>query len=161
MCIYKSLIHKNEAWRIMKSEHFTIFLKSRHFLIGLLFLRVQQWSRRWKLFKSKAVSSKGHRNTETVILRGFKFFALPVSDSRKARTFSQDLFYPLYRVWIFVPVHGLLEYPRKSRFRHILGRWRSILWRFSTILRFGATGPDLPAFLLYLRPAFFEAQLLS
>ena len=29
------------------------------------------------------------------------------------------------------------------------------------ILRFGATGLDLPAFLLYLRTAFFEAQLLS
>jgi len=25
------------------------------------------------------------------------------------------------------------------------------------ILRFGATGPDLPAFLLYLRTAFFDA----
>jgi len=66
-----------------------------------------------KLFKSKAVSSKAHRNTETVILWGFKFLALPVSDFRNARTFCQDLFAQLNRVCTFVPVHGLLEYPKK------------------------------------------------
>ena len=37
----------------------------------------------------------------------------------------------------------------------------AILLRFSTILHFGATEPDLPAFILYLRTAFFEAHLLS
>jgi len=99
-----------------------------------------------KLFKSKAVSSKAHRNTEMVILWGFKFFALPVSGFRNARTFCQDLFAQLNRVRTFVPIHGLLEYAKKIGFKHILGQLRSILWRLSAILRFGATGPDLPAF---------------
>jgi len=35
------------------------------------------------------------------------------------------------------------------------------MWGFSTILHFGATDPNWPAFLLYLRTAFFEAHLLS
>jgi len=43
-------------------------------------------------------------NPETVIFRGFKFLALPESDFRKARIFVQDLFCPLNRVCIFVPV---------------------------------------------------------
>jgi len=66
--------------------------------------------------KSKAVSSKAHRSTETVIFLGFKFFALRESDFRNARTFSQDLFYPSNLVCTFVSVHGLLKYPRKFGF---------------------------------------------
>ena len=49
---------------------------------------------------------------------------------------------------------------KKIRFRPILSRWRSILWRFSTIWHFGATEPDLPAFSLYTRTDFLEAHLL-
>ena len=37
------------------------------------FSRVQQWSWIWKFLKSKAVSSKVHRNKKTVILRVFNF----------------------------------------------------------------------------------------
>jgi len=48
------------------------------------------------------------------------------------------------------PCARLLEQSRKFGFRPILGRWRSILWRFSAILHFGATEPDLPAFILHL-----------
>ena len=80
-----------------------------------------------KPFKSKAVSSKAHRNTETVILWGFKFFAIHMSDFRNARTFCQDLFAQLNRVCTFLPVHVQLEYPKKIGFKHILGRSRSIL----------------------------------
>ena len=102
-----------------------------------------------------------HRNTEKVILWIFLFFALSVWDFRNAGTFPQNLFYHLNQIRIFVPVHGLLKYPRKFGFRPILGRWRSILWRFPAILYFGATEPDLQLFLLHLRTAFFQAHLLS
>jgi len=37
----------------------------------------------------------------------------------------------------------------------MLGRWRSILWRFSAIVRFGATGPDLPAFFIEPKNCIF------
>jgi len=51
-----------------------------------------------------------------------KKIALHESDIRNARTFSQDLFYPLDHVCVFVPVHGLLKYPTKFGFRNMLGR---------------------------------------
>jgi len=44
--------------------------------------------------KSKAVSSKVHRNTETVILEFSCFSPLYLWDLRKAGTFSQTLFCP-------------------------------------------------------------------
>ena len=66
-------------------------------------------------------------------------------DFRNAGTFSQDLFCTYNHVFIIVPVYRLLEYPRRSGFRNILGRWRSILWRFPAIFHFDATGPNLPA----------------
>jgi len=60
-----------------------------------------------------------------------------------------------------VPVHGLLEYPKKNGFRPILGWWRSILWRFSAIFRFDATtGRDLPETEI-LRRKKMKAHLLS
>jgi len=60
-----------------------------------VYIRVQNWRRLWKLVKSTAVSLKVQpRNTETIILRGFLFFAVPEWDFRNAGTFSQDLFYP-------------------------------------------------------------------
>ena len=58
-------------------------------------------------------------------------------------------------------VHGLVEYPWKFGFRPILGQWRSIPWRFSAILHFGAMEPDFQLFLLHLRTVFFEAHLWS
>jgi len=48
-----------------------------------------------------------------------------------------------------------------SGFSPFLGRWRLILWRFSTILHFGATDQNLPVFLLYMRSflrCIFEAN---
>jgi len=113
-----------------------------------------------KLFKSKAVSSKAHRNTETVILWGFKFFALPVSGFRNAN-FLPGLVCPIKPRTHICPYSWSIGISKKSGFKHILGQLRSILWRLSAILRFGATGPDLPAFLLYPMTAFFVAQLLS
>jgi len=51
-----------------------------------------------------------------------------------------------------------MESPKKFGFRPISGQSRSILWRFSAILHFGATKPDLPLFLLQIRT---EAHLLN
>ena len=56
--------------------------------------RVQQWRWRWRLFKSKPVGSKVHRNTGTVIFGVFMFFAVPLWDFRNAGTFPQNLHYP-------------------------------------------------------------------
>ena len=39
--------------------------------------------RRWKFFKSKAVNSKVHMNTEMVILGVFMFFILPRKKEKK------------------------------------------------------------------------------
>jgi len=144
MCSQKSPIFPQK-----RPTYFPIFPRA-------LSYRVEQRWRRWNFFKSKAVSSKVHRNTETVIL-GFSYFSpLHLWDFRTAETFPQKLFCPLNHMCIFVPVHGLLQYPRKFGFRPILSRWRSILWDFSTILHFGATESDLPLFLLDLRTAFFK-----
>jgi len=62
---------------------------------------------------------------------------------------------------MFAPVQGLLEYARRLGFGPILVPWQSNLWGVSATLRFVASGTDLPAFLLYLKTAFFEAHLLS
>jgi len=51
-----------------------------------------------------------------------------------------------------------MESPKKFGFRPISGQSRSILWRFSAILHFGATKPDLPLCLLQIRT---EAHLLN
>ena len=45
--------------------------------------------------------------------------------------------------------------------RTCFGSWRAKLWGFHATLHFVASGTNLPAFLLYLRTAFFEAHLLS
>ena len=59
------------------------------------------------------------------------------------------------------PCVWALEYARILGFGLILVRRQSNLWGVSATLRFGATEPDLPLFLLHLRTAFFEAHLLS
>jgi len=53
------------------------------------------------------------------------------------------------------------EILKKFGFGFILGRWWSNEWRGLVILRFGSMGLKLPAFVLYLKIAFFEAHLVS
>ena len=94
----------------------------------------------------------------------FLFFNVPVWDFRNAETLPQNLFYPSSvkpRMYICLHSTGLLEYPRKFGFRTILGRLRSILWRFVVISHCGAIEPDVPLVLLQLRTEFGAAHLLS
>jgi len=72
-----------------------------------------------EFFKSKAVSFKVHIKIKKFILL---FFALPVWDFKKAGTILKKISCPQKHVWIFVPLHGLLECPRKFGFRPILSR---------------------------------------
>jgi len=50
---------------------------------------VQQWRRRWKFFKSKAVILKVHRNTETVIL---EFSCFPSGILERQELFPRNYF---------------------------------------------------------------------
>ena len=103
-------------------------------------------------------------HTETVMQSVFLFFNVPVWDFRNAETLPQNLFYPSSvkpRMYICLHSTGLLEYPRKFGFRTILGRLRSILWRFVVISHCGAIEPDVPLVLLHLRTEFGAAHLLG
>jgi len=65
---------------------------------------------------------------------GFLVFRHTLFDFRNAGTVVKNLFYSLNHLCVFVPVQVLLENPRKFGFRPILGRWRSILWKFSAMM---------------------------
>jgi len=80
---------------------------------------------------------------------------------RNAVTFSQGILQQDNHIFIFSPVHELLESAIKLEVRAILGAWRIVWSNFGGILLFGAKKPDWPNFLLNLKTAFFEAHLLS
>ena len=142
-----------------------IWLQTCHFPVRMRLVGVWQWKWRWKFFllknHDKAVGSEVHRNTITVILRVFLFFAIHRRGFWRRRNFYRGFTEPIklrMHVWL---CSWAVEISNKIGFRPALGQRQSILCRFSANLHFGATGPDLSAFLLYLRTAFFEAHLLN
>jgi len=121
---------------------------------------VQQWEQRRKLFKSKAVSCKVHRNTETVIIR---FFCCPGRISE-----MQNFFLNLRHISLIKPYvdscacSWALGICKNMEIRTYFG-WdhrRPNLCGVSTTVRFVQKYPDLPLFLLHLRSACFEARCI-
>ena len=80
---------------------------------------------------------------------------------RNAVTFSHGILQQDNYIFIFSPVHELLESAIKLEVRGILGVWRIVWSSFGGILLCGAKGPDWLIVLLNLKTAFFKAHLLS
>jgi len=100
------------------------------------------------------------RNTETVILRFF--------DRTGVILETPELFTKAYFThkpecaYLLAPVHKLLDYARTLRFGPILLLGDGRIWGiFPPLLRFCIKANGLALFLLHLRTAFFDAQLLG
>ena len=76
-------------------------------------------------FKSKVVSFKEHRNTETVFLEKStnNESEAPVWAVRNVVTFSQGILQQDNHICIFSPAHELLESALKLEVQAILGAW--------------------------------------
>ena len=80
--------------------------------------------------------------------RLFSKFRLPVWAVRNAVTFSQGILQPDNHIFIFSPVHELLESKLKLDVRAILVSWRFVWSRFGGFLAFWRQCSSLARFLI-------------
>ena len=101
-----------------------------------------------------------HRNTQTCFLIISLSLALPSRDLETQQRFTRTYF-THKTTYAYLALFTDCWNIQKIRFKPMLGRWRSILRKFSAIFHFGATDPILPLFLLHLSTVFVEVHLLS